>query len=43
MKNQFYLLWLAFGEQAYETIDEFLKPYKEGKSNAVYLNVDSIS
>lgn len=32
----------AFGEQAYETIDELLKPYeKEGKE--IFLNVDSVS
>ena len=32
----------AFGEQAYETIDEFLKPY--GKSSSkVHLNVESVS
>jgi hypothetical protein len=32
----------AFGEQAYETIDELLKPYKEGESRT-YLNVESVS
>lgn len=32
----------AFGEQAYETIDELLKPYKDGK-NKVLLNVESVS
>lgn len=32
----------AFGEQAYETIDELLKPYK-AKSKKVYLNVESVS
>mgnify|MGYP007101535768 FL=1 len=32
----------AFGEQAYETIDELLKPFKTGK-NQTHLNVDSIS
>lgn len=32
----------AFGEQAYETIDELLKPYKEGE-NRTYLNVESVS
>lgn len=32
----------AFGEQAYETIDELLKPYKV-KGNKIHLNVDSIS
>ncbi|MDD2984915.1 hypothetical protein [Flavobacterium sp.] len=33
----------AFGEQAYETIDELLKPYKEGKSKVTFLNVASVS
>ncbi|NUY80125.1 hypothetical protein HUK80_04400 [Flavobacterium sp. MAH-1] len=32
----------AFGEQAYETIDELLKPYSEGK-NRTLLNVVSVS
>lgn len=32
----------AFGEQAYETIDELLKPFKEGK-NRTLLNVVSVS
>jgi hypothetical protein len=32
----------AFGEQAYETIDELLKPFKEGK-NRTFLNVVSVS
>jgi hypothetical protein len=32
----------AFGEQAYETIDELLKPYKEGKTRT-FLNVESVS
>lgn len=32
----------AFGEQAYETIDEFLKPYSDGK-NKTFLNIESIS
>ncbi|KPM30951.1 Hypothetical protein I595_2930 [Croceitalea dokdonensis DOKDO 023] len=32
----------AFGEQAYETIDELLKPFKNGKTPK-YLNVASIS
>lgn len=32
----------AFGEQAYETIDELLKPYKE-EDKRTYLNVRSIS
>ncbi|CAH8282829.1 Conserved hypothetical protein [Mariniflexile fucanivorans] len=32
----------AFGEQAYETIDELLKPYKI-KGSKIHLNIDSIS
>jgi hypothetical protein len=32
----------AFGEQAYETIDELLKPYKV-KGKKIYLNVESVS
>ncbi len=32
----------AFGEQAFETIDELLKPYKE-EENRTFLNVDSVS
>ena len=31
----------AFGEQAYETIDELLKPFKEGKAKT-FLNVRSV-
>ena len=33
----------AFGEQAYETIDEFLKPFKTKLKRKIHLNVDSIS
>ncbi len=33
----------AFGEQAYETIDELLKPYKSNKKGDVFLDVASIS
>ena len=34
----------AFGEQAYETIDELLKPYQEGKEDEkIHLNVASVS
>ena len=32
----------AFGEQAFETIDELLKPYKEGKK-ITFMNVESVS
>ncbi|MBL7471748.1 DUF6909 family protein [Robertkochia sediminum] len=33
----------AFGEQAYETIDEFLKPYKEKDETKHYMNIASVS
>ncbi|PWA06951.1 DUF6909 family protein [Flavobacterium psychrotolerans] len=33
----------AFGEQAYETIDELLKPFQETKDNKILLNVVSVS
>ena len=33
----------AFGEQAFETIDELLKPFKEEKNNKIFLNVESVS
>lgn len=33
----------AFGEQAYETIDELLKPYKIKKNQEVFLNIESVS
>lgn len=33
----------AFGEQAYETMDELLKPHNHGKENAVKLDVQSVS
>ncbi|MEH6514382.1 MAG: hypothetical protein V7734_14920 [Maribacter arcticus] len=33
----------AFGEQAYETIDELLKPYITKKNNGSLINVDSVS
>lgn len=33
----------AFGEQAYETIDELLKPYRIKKNQEVFLNIASIS
>lgn len=32
----------AFGEQAYETIDELLKPYKKNEED-IYMNIESIS
>ena len=33
----------AFGEQAYETMDELLKPYNHGLKNEIKLDVQSIS
>ncbi|MFI1744748.1 DUF6909 family protein [Thalassobellus sediminis] len=41
-KPVIFVMDYAFGEQAYETIDELLKPYnKEGKK--IHLNVESLS
>lgn len=42
-KPVLFVMDYAFGEQAYETIDEFLKPYKESKLDTQFLNVASIS
>lgn len=42
-KPVLFVMDYAFGEQAYETIDELLKPYKEGKGKTQYLNVVSVS
>ena len=33
----------AFGEQAYETMDELLKPYECGKNKKHHLNIESVS
>lgn len=41
-KPVLFVMDYAFGEQAYETIDEFLKPYKEDE-NITFLNIDSVS
>ena len=41
-KPVIFVMDYAFGEQAYETIDELLKPYKH-KGNKIHLNVQSIS
>ncbi len=41
-KPVLFVMDYAFGEQAYETIDEFLKPFKRGE-NPEFLNVASIS
>lgn len=42
-KPVLFVMDYAFGEQAYETIDEFLKPYINGTPQKEYLNVASIS
>ncbi len=42
-KPVIFVMDYAFGEQAYETIDEFLKPYKAKKKKAVFLNIASVS
>lgn len=41
-KPVLFVMDYAFGEQAYETIDEFLKPYNE-KEKTTFLNIDSVS
>lgn len=42
-KPVIFVMDYAFGEQAYETIDELLKPYGNKKKTAIFLNVASIS
>ena len=42
-KPVIFVMDYAFGEQAYETIDELLKPFTETKSKLVFLNIASIS
>jgi hypothetical protein len=42
-KPVIFVMDYAFGEQAYETIDELLKPFASKKNNAIFLNVASIS
>ncbi len=42
-KPLIFVMDYAFGEQAYETIDELLKPYKSAKKGDVFLDVASIS
>ena len=42
-KPVIFVMDYAFGEQAYETIDELLKPFGGNKSDATYLNIASIS
>ncbi|XLS29261.1 DUF6909 family protein [Flavobacteriaceae bacterium M23B6Z8] len=42
-KPVLFVMDYAFGEQAYETIDELLKPYKRNGKKARFLNVASVS
>lgn len=42
-KPVIFVMDYAFGEQAYETIDELLKPFNISRKNPVFLNVASIS
>ncbi len=42
-KPVIFVMDYAFGEQAYESIDELLKPYKVKKKQRLFLNVASIS
>jgi len=42
-KPVIFVMDYAFGEQAYETIDELLKPYRVKKNQEVFLNVTSIT
>ncbi|WP_405411550.1 DUF6909 family protein [Maribacter sp. Asnod1-A12] len=42
-KPVIFVMDYAFGEQAYETIDELLKPYNTKKNSVSLINVDSVS
>ncbi len=42
-KPVIFVMDYAFGEQAYETIDELLKPYKVKRKKDVFLNIASVS
>ncbi|MEP2239164.1 MAG: hypothetical protein ABJI22_12445 [Maribacter sp.] len=42
-KPVIFVMDYAFGEQAYETIDELLKPYSTKENNVSLINVDSVS
>ncbi|MEP2279111.1 hypothetical protein [Maribacter sp.] len=42
-KPVIFVMDYAFGEQAYETIDELLKPYNTKKNHVSLINVDSVS
>lgn len=43
VKPIIFVMDYAFGEQAYETIDELLKPFNSKKKKPIFLNVASIS
>ncbi|MGB3149429.1 MAG: hypothetical protein WBB27_02105 [Maribacter sp.] len=42
-KPVIFVMDYAFGEQAYESIDELLKPYGNKKKNTAFLNIVSVS
>ncbi len=42
-KPVIFVMDYAFGEQAYESIDELLRPFDDKKNGTVYLNIASIS
>ncbi|MGB5369036.1 MAG: hypothetical protein WBN18_01295 [Flavobacteriaceae bacterium] len=42
-KPVIFVMDYAFGEQAYETIDELLKPFGGHKKKEIFLNIESIS
>lgn len=42
-KPVIFVMDYAFGEQAYESIDEFLKPYREENKEPVFLDIASVS
>ena len=42
-KPVIFVMDYAFGEQAYETIDELLKPYRTEDEEPIFLNVASVS
>lgn len=42
-KPVIFVMDYAFGEQAYETIDELLKPYEYKRKKAIFLNIASVS
>ncbi len=42
-KPVIFVMDYAFGEQAYETIDELLRPYGKNKNDMTFLNIKSIS